>query len=59
MYDIIVSQKFFYYLAAFIGSVVGAYIPALWGASLFSFSSVLFGAMGGITGIVIVWKFFR
>jgi hypothetical protein len=53
------SQKFFYYLAAFIGSIVGAYIPALWGAGVLSFSSVLFSAIGGIAGIVIVWKFFK
>jgi len=53
------SQKFFYYLAAFIGSIVGAYIPALWGAGVLSFSSVVFSAIGGIAGIVIVWKFFK
>lgn len=52
------SSKAIYYLAAFIGSIIGAYIPALWGAGLFSFSSVLFSALGGIAGIVIVWKFF-
>ncbi len=53
------SQKFLYYLAAFIGSAIGAYIPAIWGASLLSFSSVLFSAIGGIAGIVIVWKYFK
>ena len=52
------SSKALYYLAAFIGSIVGAYIPSLWGTDLFSFSSIVFSALGGIAGIVIVWKFF-
>ncbi len=34
-----------------IGSAVGGYIPTLWGAGLFSFSSVIFTAVGGILGI--------
>ncbi|MCJ7805817.1 hypothetical protein MUP46_04230 [Patescibacteria group bacterium] len=53
------SSKTTFYIAALIGSVIGAYIPALWGAGLFSFSSVIFSAIGGIAGIVIVWKFFK
>ena len=52
------SSKAIYYLAAFIGSIVGAYIPSLWGTGVFSFSSILFSAIGGIAGIVIVWKLF-
>jgi uncharacterized membrane protein YeaQ/YmgE (transglycosylase-associated protein family) len=50
------SSKAVYYLAAFIGSVIGSYIPRLWGAGFLSFSSVLFSAIGAIAGIVIVWK---
>jgi len=53
------SSKAVYYLAAFIGSIVGAYVPSLWGTGVFSFSSVAFSAIGGIAGIVIVWKFFN
>lgn len=52
------SSKALYYLAAFVGSIVGAYIPSLWGTGVFSFASILFSAIGGIVGIVIVWKFF-
>jgi hypothetical protein len=33
------------------GSVVGGYLPVLWGASSFSMSSFLFGAVGAIAGI--------
>jgi hypothetical protein len=33
------------------GSVVGAYVPVLWGASSFSVVSFLFGAIGAIAGV--------
>jgi hypothetical protein len=33
------------------GSVVGSYVPVLWGASSFSMVSFLFGAIGAIAGI--------
>ncbi len=38
-------------LCAVVGLTVGSYVPALWGASAFSLSSILFGALGGIAGI--------
>ncbi|HEV7121655.1 MAG TPA: hypothetical protein VGN56_02390 [Candidatus Paceibacterota bacterium] len=44
------------WIGAFIGSTVGSYIPNLWGASLFSFSSILLGAVGGAAGIIIAWR---
>jgi hypothetical protein len=36
----------------FIGSAVGSYLPVLWGGSLFSFTSIILSAVGGIIGIV-------
>jgi hypothetical protein len=33
------------------GTVVGGYVPDLWGASSFSVQSLLFGAIGGIAGL--------
>ncbi len=42
-----------------IGSAIGSYIPALWGDSLFSFSSVLLTAVGGILGIWLGYKLSR
>jgi hypothetical protein len=34
-----------------LGLTIGSYLPVLWGASSFSFSSILFGVVGGIAGI--------
>ncbi len=39
-----------------IGSFVGSYIPLLWGAGYFSFSSVVFTAIGGFFGIWVGYK---
>ncbi len=39
-----------------IGSTIGAYIPELWGAGMFSFSSVILTAVGGILGIYVGYK---
>jgi hypothetical protein len=33
------------------GSVVGCYVPVLWGASSFSMVSFLFGAIGAVVGV--------
>lgn len=53
------SLKTTYYMAAFVGSIIGSYIPTFWGAGVFSFSSILFSAIGGILGIIIVYKRYR
>jgi hypothetical protein len=42
-----------------IGGAVGAYIPLLWGGSVFSFSSVIFSGLGGIGGIWLGYKLGR
>ena len=34
-----------------VGSTVGAYLPALWGGDLLSFSSLILSGVGGILGI--------
>jgi len=51
------SSKTVYYFAAFVGSIIGSYIPTLWGAGYFSFSSVFFGGVGGVLGIILVYKY--
>ena len=50
------SEKSIYYIVGFIGTTIGTYIPTLWGAGFFSFSSVFFGGVGGVLGIIIVYK---
>ena len=40
----------------FVGSAIGGYIPMLWGGSLFSFSSIILTAAGGIAGIWLGFK---
>ncbi len=35
----------------FIGSAVGGFIPGIWGDSMFSLSSIMLSAAGGIIGI--------
>ncbi len=48
------------WIGATIGSVIGGYIPALWGdSSLFSPVSMLLGGAGAIIGIVAAYKISR
>ncbi len=44
------------YLCLSIFSMIGAYVPAIWGSGMFSFSSVIFSAIGGFFGIWIGYK---
>jgi hypothetical protein len=39
------------WIGVFVGSAVGGYVPALWGAGMLSFSSVIGSAIGGVAGI--------
>jgi phage tail tape-measure protein len=43
--------KKFIWLGVFVGSTLGGFVPALWGGSLFSCSSVVFSFLGGLLGI--------
>ncbi len=47
------------YFGMFIGGLIGGYVPALWGAGVFSFSSLLGNAIGAIVGIYIAFKMTR
>ena len=38
-------------LCAGFGTVVGGYLPELWGASGFGLTSLLFSVVGGVAGI--------
>ncbi len=47
------------WIGMFVGSTIGSLVPNMWGASVFSLSSLLFGAAGGILGIYIAFKMTR
>lgn len=40
------SPKTVTYIGMTVGGMVGGYIPLLWGAGSFSFSSIFFGGVG-------------
>jgi uncharacterized membrane protein YeaQ/YmgE (transglycosylase-associated protein family) len=44
------------YIGLFVGSTIGGIIPELWGADMFSISSMVFSAVGAIIGIYIGFK---
>ncbi|MBI3619860.1 hypothetical protein HY214_01815 [Candidatus Roizmanbacteria bacterium] len=39
-----------------VGSLVGSFVPTLWGVSAFSYTSVFAGAVGGLIGILVAYK---
>ncbi len=39
-----------------VGSLVGSFLPLLWGASELSMSAMVWGAVGGILGIYVGYK---
>jgi len=46
-------------LGVLFGSTLGGAIPTLFGASAFSISSVLCGALGGLLGIWLTFRYLR
>jgi uncharacterized membrane protein YeaQ/YmgE (transglycosylase-associated protein family) len=44
------------WLGVLIGSTVGGFIPGLWGADLFSYSSVLLSTVGAFAGLWLGYK---
>jgi uncharacterized membrane protein YeaQ/YmgE (transglycosylase-associated protein family) len=44
------------WLGILIGSSVGGLIPELWGAGMFSYSSVLFSGIGAFVGLLISYQ---
>jgi dipeptide/tripeptide permease len=53
------SSKTLMYLGVTIGSIIGGYLPALWGGSLFSVAGVLTSSLGGAIGLVITYKLIK
>lgn len=53
-------MKAMVWLGMMLGSIVGAYIPALWGdTNIFSFASLILGTAGAIAGIYAGFKISR
>ncbi len=50
------SRKTLVWIGLSIGSLVGAYVPFLWGADVLSFSPLLSSAAGGFLGIWLGFK---
>ncbi len=50
------NSKSLIWLGMFIGSTIGSFIPTLWGADIFSFSSIIFSIIGGLAGIFLGLK---
>lgn len=44
------------WLGMVVGSVIGGFVPQLWGAGALSFSSIFLSAIGAIAGIYIAFK---
>ncbi|MCX6792631.1 MAG: hypothetical protein NTY12_01265 [Candidatus Falkowbacteria bacterium] len=50
-------DKKFIMLGMIVGSVIGSYAPTFFGVSAFSLTSIISGAIGGILGIWLSYKF--
>jgi uncharacterized membrane protein YeaQ/YmgE (transglycosylase-associated protein family) len=45
------------WLLILIGSTIGGFVPEMWGADLFSYSSVLFSGIGAFVGLWLALNF--
>ncbi len=52
------SKKTVVLIGMTVGSVVGGYVPSIWGAGIFSFASLFGSGIGGALGIFIAYKLF-
>jgi len=50
------NPKSLIWIGCAIGSAAGSYLPLLWGAGLVSVSSVFWGTVGGVVGIILGFK---
>jgi hypothetical protein len=51
-----VSRRAYIWTGLVVCSTIGGFIPELWGAGPFSYSSILFSGFGGFVGIWIGYK---
>lgn len=50
------SQKSAVITGMIIGSIIGGYVPMLWGASFLSYWGIVTSTIGGVLGIYIGYK---
>ncbi|MCL4363620.1 hypothetical protein M1328_00065 [Patescibacteria group bacterium] len=50
------SQKTAVMTGMIVGSIIGSYLPTLWGAGIFSYWSLFTSTVGGFLGIYIGYK---
>lgn len=50
------STKTAVWIGMIIGSIVGGYIPMLFGADMLSFTAVLTSSIGAILGVIVGYK---
>ncbi len=48
--------KILVFLGMTVGSIIGGYLPALFGVSLLSYTSITTSTVGGLLGIWVVFK---
>jgi hypothetical protein len=41
------------WLCAAVGGTIGSFVPALWGGSDMSLTSIVFGLIGGVAGVML------
>jgi hypothetical protein len=44
------------WIGILVGSTIGGFIPAFWGADLLSYSSILLSGLGALVGLFIAYK---
>ena len=59
MYNLYMNSKKLTTLFIIIFGFAGGYVPALWGAPYFSFSSLIFNTLGSILGVWLAFKITR
>ena len=50
------NSKALIWICATVGSIIGGFIPSLWGADMFSLSPLIFGSIGAVIGIYLGFK---
>ena len=50
------SNKSIIMIGMIVGSIIGGYLPTLFGVSMISFTSIITAAIGGFIGVAITYK---